>query len=78
MRKVGYLIAVQLVGRHAWAKAQFAHYRAKGINSAGAYRRIGRSFSRVLTALVRDNAAFDEARYVAALKQNGVPWAAAM
>lgn len=76
MRKVGYLIAVQLVVRHRWAKAQFAFYRSKGIRSAGAYRRISRSFGRVLAALVRNQVPFDEERYVKALKGKGVVWAA--
>ena len=75
LRKIGYLIAAQLVSRHAWAKAQFAHYKAKGINSPGAFRRVGRSFGRVLEALVRDDVPFDEHRYVQALKSKGVTWA---
>ena len=78
LRKVGYLISVQLVARHAWAKAQFAHYKRKGIGAAGAYRRIGRSFSRVLAALVRNGVPFDEGMYIKALKLKGVPWVAAL
>ena len=78
LRKVGYLIAVQLVARHAWAKAQFAHYKAKGIRTAAAYRRISRSFSRVLFAIVRDGVPFNETTYVTALKRRGVVWAAGL
>lgn len=75
LRTIAYLMAVQLVLRQGWAKAQYAYYKAKGISGPGAYRRIGRSFSRVLAASVRDQVPFDEARYVERLKAKGVPWA---
>lgn len=77
-KKIGYLVAVQLVARHDWAKAQYAHYKAKGVPTAGAYRRVARSFSRVLHALVRDATAFDPERYLAGLRAKGVPWALAI
>lgn len=75
MQRASYLLGWQLVGHHRWAKAQYAACRAKGMSAAAAYRRITRSFSRVLTALIRQNTAFDEDRYIAALKQKGVAWA---
>ena len=78
LKNIGYLVGVQAVQRMGWAKAKFQHHRSKGINAAGAYRRVSRSLMRVIHALIRDNAKFDEARYVAGLKAKGVEWAMAL
>lgn len=76
LRAIPYLLGLQLIKRHEWAKAAFAYYKTRGKTTASAFRSIARSFLRVVGALVRDNAAFDHARYVKALKEKGVPWAA--
>jgi hypothetical protein len=75
MRRASYLMGWQLTGNHRWAKAQYAACRARGISAAGAYRRITRSFSRILPALIKNNTPFDEERYILALKRRGVAWA---
>lgn len=75
MKKAAHLMGFQLVGHYRWAHAQYAFYRARGISGPGAYRRITRSFSRILTALHRDKTLFDEARYITGLKRRGVTWA---
>lgn len=75
LRNAGHLLAAQLVRRHRWAKAQFAFYRSKGIGSSGAFRRVARSFSRILVAIERDQSQFDEQLYISKLKQNKVVWA---
>jgi hypothetical protein len=75
MKKASHLLGFQLVGHYCTAKAQYAHYRSRGISANGAYRRVTRSFSRVFTAMQRDNIPFDEERYILALKANGVAWA---
>jgi len=75
MRKAGHLLGFQLVGSYLFAKAQFAYYRARGVSANGAYRRITRSFARILYALQRDKTEFDEALYIKSLKARGVPWA---
>lgn len=75
MKKAGHLLGFQLVGHHRTAKAQYAYYRSRGISANGAYRRVARSFSRIFTALQRDNATFDEDRYISALKAKNVEWA---
>lgn len=75
MRKAAYQIGWQLTGNHRWARAQYAACRAKGHSAAAAYRRITRSFARIVTALIRDGVAFDEERYIQQLKNKGVSWA---
>lgn len=75
MRRASYQIGWQLAGNHAWAAAQYAHYRARGISAAASYRRITRSFARVVPALIKNNVAFDGERYVHGLKSQGVNWA---
>ena len=72
--------ATYLMGRLAqqnlrWAAAMYADGRARGQSAATAYRRIARSLLRILTAVVRNNEPYDDGRYVAALKANGVRWA---
>ncbi len=74
MKKASHLIGFQLVGHYRTAKAQYAYYRSRGISANGAYRRITRSFSRVFTAMQRDNIPFDEDRYISALKAKAVVW----
>jgi len=78
MRKAGHLLGFQMVRCFDVARAQYAFYRSRGITATGAYRRVARSFSRVLTALHRDHAEFDENLYIAALKRRGVEWAMAL
>ena len=78
MRRSGSLIAVQLVCHQDWAAAAFKYYRAQGKTAFAAYRRIGRSFSRVMYACIRDGQIFDRDRYVQALKSKGVVWAAGL
>lgn len=77
-RAATYLIGRLLTQHLRWAKAMFAHYRSHGQGAAGAYRRIARAGLRILTAMMRTNTPYDDARYVAALKANGVPWAMAL
>lgn len=78
MGKFGHFIAIQVIAHCQWAKAAHAYNRAHGKSCFHSYRCIARSFLRVLTAMLRDNTSFDEQRYVAALKSNGVPWAMAL
>lgn len=60
----------------AWAGAMYADGRSRGQGPGTAYRRIARALLRILTALHRTGERYDDARYVAALKAKGVPWAA--
>jgi len=75
MKKIGHYLGTQLVRRHGWAKAAYAYYLSRGKTTFSAYRRIARSFIRVLRALRRDGTAFDEARYIKTLKEKNVEWA---
>lgn len=75
--------ATYLMGRLAqqnlrWAPAMYADGRARGQSAATAYRRIARSLLRILTAMVRNDEPYDDGRYLAALKDNGVWWAMAL
>jgi hypothetical protein len=72
--------AVYLLGRLAsqhldWGGAMYTHARQRGQNAATAYRRIARCLLRIITAMVRNNEPYDNARYVAALQAKHVPWA---
>jgi transposase len=77
-RRTAYLLGRLVMPRHAWAKAMFADGRKRGQNAATVYRRIARSVLRILSAMIRTGEPYDEARYVASLKANGVPWAATL
>lgn len=74
-RRSMYLLGRLASQHHAWAAAMYADGRARGQSAATAYRRIARSFLRILTAMVRDGVPYDESRYVTALQARGVPWA---
>lgn len=78
LRAIPYLLGLQLSNRHRWAGAAFTHYKARGKSAADAYRCITRSFLRVVQAMERDGLAFDEERYITALKSKGVQWAMAL
>lgn len=75
LRKSGHILGMQLVKHYRFARAQYDDLRARGKRAADSFRRIVRSFSRVLHALIRDNKPFDEELYIAALKRRGVTWA---
>lgn len=70
-----FLIGNQLAMRHVWAKAAYAHYRSQGHSAGTAYRKITRSFLRVLDAMLRDGGHFDERKYIQRLKRQRVEWA---
>jgi hypothetical protein len=74
-RRATYLLGRLAVQHHTWARAMYADGRARGQTAATAYRRIARSMLRILTAMVRNNEPYDEARYIAALRARGVRWA---
>lgn len=78
MKKATHLLGFQLVGNYRWAKAQYKFYRAKGKKGADAFRRVVRSFLRIVGALHRTNTTFDEPRYIQTLQRKGVPWAMAL
>ena len=62
------------VAEGTFCRTRALHF-ARGKRAASAFRRIVRSFSRVLHALIRDGKAFDEDVYIAALKRRGATWA---
>jgi hypothetical protein len=51
----------------------FTDGRRRGQNAATVYRRIARSLLRILTAMPRTGQPYDETRYIASPKANGVP-----
>lgn len=75
LRDAAWHQGIQLLRKYRWARAQYAEYRARGIRAGGAVRRLIRSWGRILSALARDNSAFDEDLYVQRLAARGVPWA---
>jgi transposase len=74
-RATSYLLGRQAALQLGWAKRMYADARQRGQNAATAYRRIARSLLRILTAMIRTGEAYDDARYVAALRAKGVAWA---
>jgi len=74
-RATAYLLGRLASQQLGWAKARYAHDMANGKNAARSYRNIARSLLRILTAMLRTGEPYDDARYVAALKANGVEWA---
>lgn len=74
-QRLSYLLGLQAVNRLLWAKAMYADGRKRGQSAGTAFRRISRSLLRILTAMLRDGQEYDEARYIRALKDKGVPWA---
>jgi transposase len=75
--------SVFLLGRLAsqrldWAIEMYKDARSRGQKAATAYRRIARSVLRIVSAMVRTGHEYDNARYVRALQQKGVRWAAGL
>lgn len=77
-RRCTYLLGRLAQQRLPWAAAMYADGRARGQAAPTVYRRIARSLLRILSAMVRTNQPYDDAKYVAALKANGVSWAMAL
>lgn len=77
-RRATYLIGRLAMQRLGWAAAMYEDARSRGQNAATAFRRIARCVLRIQTAMVRTGRPYDDARYVAALKAKGVPWAACL
>ncbi len=77
-RRGTYLLGRLAQQNLSWARAMYADGLAHGQSSATAYRRIARSLLRILTAMVRDGKPYNDGQYVAALKANGVAWAAGL
>jgi pyrimidine operon attenuation protein/uracil phosphoribosyltransferase len=78
LKKSAHILGMQLVKHYRFARAQYDDLRARGKRAAGAFRRIVRSFSRVLHALIRDGKTFDEDLYIASVKRRGVTQAQAL
>jgi len=74
-QRLSYMLGLQAVKRLSWAKAMYADGRKRRQSAGTVFRRISRSLLRVLTAMLRDGEEYDEARYIRALKDKGVPWA---
>lgn len=74
-RATTYLVGKLATQEMRWAKAMYADGRARGQDAAHAYRRIARCVYRILSAMLATGEPYDEARYIARLKANGVPWA---
>lgn len=77
-RRAVYMLGRAAVANLPWARAQFAASKARGKRAGTAYRQVVRSLLRLINSLVHNRCAYDDARYVAGLKQRGVAWAAAL
>jgi len=74
-RRVSYLLGMQAMRNLSWARAMYAHARRHNQSAGTAFRRISRSLLRIVTAMLREGVPYDDARYIRALKDHGVPWA---
>ena len=74
-QRLSYLLGLQATQRLSWARAMYMAGRKRGQSAGTAFRRVSRSLLRILTAMLRDGEVYDEARYIRALKDKGVPWA---
>lgn len=75
MRKGGLQLGLAAREHTEWGRAQYAWLRAQGKTHGTAARIVGRSYYRIIHAVVRDNATYDEQRYIDKQKARGVPWA---
>lgn len=74
-RATAYLLGRLATQHLPWARAKYAWDMAHNKKSAHSYRTIARSLLRILTAMLRSGEPYDDARYCARLKAEGVPWA---
>jgi transposase len=74
-RATTYLLGRLAVGSLNWAAARYKYDRARGKSASQSYRSIARSVLRILTAMMKNGDLYDNDRYVAALKNQGVVWA---
>jgi len=75
LRRFTYLLGLQAIRWHDWAKAQYNAMRARGKNAATAFRAVARSLLRIIQALLKNGSQFDRDKYVGKLKEKGVSWA---
>lgn len=74
-RRMTYLLGKCAMHHLDWARAKYRYLVDKGKTAAAAFRNIARCILRILTAIVRDGVPYDNQRYVAGLKANGLEWA---
>ena len=58
-----------------WAKAMFVDGRTKQQRTGTIFRRITRSFLRIVSSMLKNGTEYDEEKYIDALIKKGVPWA---
>lgn len=61
--------------RSRWARAWYDQARARGVRHATAIRTLSNKWAKIVAAVIRTRQAYDEARHVDRLLQNGVTWA---
>ena len=74
-KRLTYLIGLQLTKHSRWAKAMYQNAKSRNQRTGTIYRRISRSFLRIVSSMMKNGTAYDEERYIQALVKNGVPWA---
>jgi transposase len=77
-RRSAYLVGRLAMQHLEWGRAMYADAMTRGQSPSTAFRRIARCMLRILTAMLRDNKPYDDAAYVARLKEKGIPWALRM
>jgi transposase len=75
LRRMTYLLGLQLIANHDWAKAQYQHKRSQGKSAGCAFRVVVRSFLRIIDSLLKSGEKYERNKYVKALKKKGVGWA---
>ncbi len=75
LRRLSYLIGLQSIRNHDWAKAQYQAMRQRGKGAPCAFRAVARSMLRIMEAMLRNGTTYERDAYVQKLKEKDVPWA---
>ncbi len=58
-----------------WGKAMYEDGKERNQRAGTIFRRISRSFLRIVTSMIKNGTEYDEEKYIKALIKKGVPWA---
>ena len=74
-KSLTYMIGLHLMKESRWAKAMFIDGRERGQRTGTIFRRITRSFLRIVSSILKNGTEYDEERYLKTLIKKGIPWA---
>ena len=74
-RSLTYMIGLSLMQYSKWGKAMYEDGKERNQRAGTIFRRISRSFLRIVTSMIKNGTEYDEEKYIKALIKKGVPWA---